>query len=63
MMPAQWHYYPEWSRDGRWLAMSVSPAHHQGEDWDLAIAPADGSRAPQRLTTGSGNDRLPDWKP
>lgn len=61
--PALWHYYPEWSRDGRWLAMSVSPAHHQGEDWDLAIAPADGSRPPQRLTTGPGNDRLPDWKP
>lgn len=61
--PAMWHYYPEWSRDGRWLAMSVSPQHHQGEDWDLAIAPADGSRPPQRLTIGAGNDRLPDWKP
>lgn len=61
--PALWHYYPEWSRDGRWLAMSVSPAHHEGEDWDLAIAPADGSRPPQRLTIGPGNDRLPDWKP
>ncbi len=61
--PARWHYYPEWSRDGRWLAMSISPEHHQGEDWDLAIAPADGSRPPQRLTTGAGNDRLPDWKP
>ncbi len=58
-----WHYYPEWSPDGRWLTMSVSPAHHEGEDWDLAIAPADGSRPPQRLTTGPGNDRLPDWKP
>lgn len=61
--PGMWHYYPDWSRDGRWLAMSVSPAHHKGEDWDLAIAPADGSRPPQRLTTGAGNDRLPDWKP
>jgi len=61
--PALWHYYPEWSRDGRWLALSVSPAHHEGEDWDLAIAPADGSRPPQRLTSGPGNDRLPDWKP
>jgi len=58
-----WHYYPDWSRDGKWIALSVSPQHHQGEDWDLAIAPADGSRPPVRLTTGPGNDRLPDWKP
>jgi len=60
--PVLWHYYPEWSGDGRWLALSVSPAHHEGEDWDLAIAPADGSRPLQRLTSGPGNDRLPDWK-
>jgi len=58
----RWHYYPDWSKDGSLLAFSVSPAHHQGEDWDLAIAAPDGSRY-QRLTTGPGNDRLPDWKP
>lgn len=62
-MASQWHYYPEWSPDGRWLALSVSPAHHEGEDWDLAMAPGDGSRPPQKLTSGAGNDRLPDWKP
>jgi TolB protein len=61
--PSRWHYYPEWSRDGRLLVMSVSPAHHDGEDWDLAIMSTDGSRPYQRLTTGPGNDRLPDWKP
>jgi Tol biopolymer transport system component len=60
--PKRWHYYPDWSKDGAWLAFSVSPAHHQGEDWDLAIAAPDGSKY-QRLTTGPGNDRLPDWKP
>ena len=59
----RWHYYPKWSADGRWLALSVSPAHHQGEDWDLAIMPADGSRPAVRLTMGAGNDRGPDWKP
>jgi TolB protein len=58
-----WHYYPDWSNDGKWIALSVSPQHHKGEDWDLAIAPADGSRPPQKLTAGPGNDRLPDWKP
>lgn len=63
VMPNMWHYYPDWSKDGGWVALSVSPKHHEGEDWDLAIAPADGSRPPQRLTTGPGNDRLPDWKP
>ena len=60
---SRWHYYPAWSADGRWLALSVSPAHHEGEDWDLALVSADGSRPLQRLTTGPGNDRLPDWKP
>jgi Tol biopolymer transport system component len=60
--PARWHYYPDWSPDGRLIAFSVSPEHHKGEDWDLAIVAPDGSRY-QRLTTGPGNDRLPDWKP
>jgi len=61
--PKLWHYYPDWSRDGRLLAFSVSPQHHEGEDWDLAIASTDGSRPYQKLTTGPGNDRVPDWKP
>lgn len=61
--PRRWHYYPTFSRDGRLLVMSVSPQHHKGEDWDLAIASVDGSRPYQRLTTGRGNDRVPDWKP
>ena len=60
--PKRWHYYPDWSKDGNWIAFSVSPQHHDGEDWDLAIAAPDGSKY-QRLTTGPGNDRLPDWKP
>jgi TolB protein len=61
--PGRWHYYPDWSKDGRLLAFSVSPAHHEGEDWDLAIVSTDGSRPYQRLTSGPGNDRLPDWRP
>ena len=60
--PKRWHYYPDWSPDGKWIAFSVSPEHHQGEDWDLAIVSPDGSGY-RRLTTGPGNDRLPDWKP
>jgi Tol biopolymer transport system component len=58
-----WTYYPDWSSDAKWIALSVSPQHHQGEDWDLAIVPADGSAPLRKLTTGPGNDRLPDWKP
>jgi Tol biopolymer transport system component len=61
--PKRWAYYPDWSKDGKLIAFSVSPQHHDGEDWDLAIVPADGSRPVQKLTTGPGNDRLPDWKP
>jgi TolB protein len=61
--PARWHYYPDWSPDGQLLAISTSPEHHAGEDWDLAIADPSRTRPVQRLTRGSGNDRLPDWKP
>ena len=61
--PKRWVYYPDWSKDGKLIALSVSPQHHDGEDWDLAIVPADGSRPLQKLTTGPGNDRLPDWRP
>ena len=61
--PKRWAYYPDWSKDGKWIALSVSPQHHEGEDWDLAIVPADGSGPVRKLTTGPGNDRLPDWRP
>jgi TolB protein len=62
--PKLWLYYPAYSPDGRTLAFSVSPEHHRGEDWDLALvstASPDGSF--QRLTSGPGNDRLPHWRP
>jgi Tol biopolymer transport system component len=61
--PTRWHYYPDWSPDGQLLAISTSPEHHEGEDWDLAIADPSRTRPLQRLTRGDGNDRLPDWKP
>lgn len=61
--PGRWIYYPDWSPDNRLLAVSVSPEHHEGEDWDLAILDPSRATPMQRLTTGAGNDRLPDWKP
>jgi len=60
---SRWHYYPDWSPDNRLLAVSTSPQHHEGEDWDLAIVDPARILPVQRLTTGAGNDRLPDWKP
>jgi TolB protein len=60
---ARWQYYPDWSPDNRLLALSTSPQHHEGEDWDLAMADPSRDTPLQRLTTGAGNDRLPDWKP
>jgi TolB protein len=60
---SRWHYYPDWSPDSRLLAISVSPEHHAGEDWDLAIADPSRQAPLRKLTTGAGNDRLPDWKP
>jgi len=60
---SRWVYYPDWSPDNRLLAVSTSPEHHDGEDWDLAIVDSARVLPIQRLTTGAGNDRLPDWKP
>jgi Tol biopolymer transport system component len=57
-----WSYYPDFSRDGRYVALSVSPEHHEGEDWDLAIVRANDPGRIVRLTRGAGNDRLPDWR-
>ncbi len=60
-VPGLWTYYPAWSPDMTRLVFSVSPEHHDGENWDLAIIdPATGQWT--RLTQGAGNDRLPDWK-
>lgn len=59
----RWHYYPDWSPDNRWLAVSTSPEHHQGENWDLAILDPTRAMPARRLTSGAGNDRLPDWRP
>jgi TolB protein len=56
-----WSYYPAWSPDQTRLAFSVSPAHHDGENWDLAVVDVSTGRW-TRLTEGPGNDRLPDWK-
>lgn len=56
-----WSYYPSWSPDQQRVAFSVSPEHHKGENWDLAVADVS-TGAWSRLTHGPGNDRLPDWK-
>jgi TolB protein len=62
--PSLWLYYPVFSPDGERVAFAVSPQHHQGEDWDLAIVSTQSPATTfQRLTVGPGNDRLPSWKP
>jgi TolB protein len=57
-----WSYYPDYSPDGRYIAFSVSPEHHEGEDWDLAVMDRQTGKW-SRLTSGHGNDRYPDWRP
>lgn len=59
----RWGYYPRVSPDGRWLVVSISPEHHDGEDWDLALVSTDDPSRVVPLTTGPGNDRLADWRP
>jgi hypothetical protein len=60
-VPGLWSYYPAWSPDMTRLTFAVSPEHHDGENWDLAVIDvATGQWT--RLTQGPGNDRLPDWK-
>lgn len=58
-----WSYYPSYSPDGRYVAFSVSPAHHAGEDWDLAVMDLQKPGAVIKVTTGAGNDRVPTWRP
>lgn len=58
-----WSYYPDYSPDGKLIAFSVSPEHHRGEDWDLALMDPAKPGTFVRLTHGPGNDRVPDWKP
>lgn len=58
-----WSYYPDYSPDGKWLAFSVSPEHHEGEDWDLAVMDANKPGPFTRVTAGRGNDRVPEWRP
>jgi TolB protein len=58
-----WSYYPDYSPDGRYLAFSVSPEHHQGEDWDLALIDLQKPGTVLSLSSGRGNDRYPDWRP
>jgi TolB protein len=60
--PRLWSYYPDYSPDGQYLVFSVSPEHHQGEDWDLALMDVK-TREWTRLTSGRGNDRVPQWRP
>jgi TolB protein len=58
-----WSYYPDYSPDGRFLAFSVSPEHHEGEDWDLVVMDLQKAGTFTRVTSGRGNDRVPDWRP
>ena len=61
--PRLWSYYPDYSPDGRYVVFSVSPEHHQGEDWDLALVDLQQPGKFTRLTSGPGNDRVPRWRP
>ena len=54
---------PSWSHDGKWLVATGTPVTGKGEDWDLILLLPDPPGAAFRLTTGSSNDRAPEWMP
>ena len=59
-----WSYYPRVSPDGQWLALSLSPEHHEGENWDLAlVSTTDPSRrlAQARLRAAEEAAGRDDW--
>lgn len=58
-----WSYYPTGTPADGPVAFSVSPAHHDGEDWDIALVDKASPEGFRRLTSGRGNDRVPAWKP
>ena len=60
--PKLWAYYPAFSADGRFLTFSISPEHHEGEDWDIALMDLTKPGRFVRVTSGPGNDRLADWR-
>src|SRR5262245_31771426 len=53
------------SPDGKWVVFSVNEPAYDEKDQvvDLWIAPADGSAAPRRLTSGKGAESDPAWSP
>src|SRR5205085_5346722 len=50
---------PVFSRDGRRIAFSRS----NGNDWDVFVAPADGSGEPARITMMPEDDLVTGWSP
>lgn len=58
-----WSYYPDYHPQGGPMVISVSPEHHEGEDWDLALVDPAQPDVFVKLTEGAGNDRVPEWKP
>lgn len=59
--PNAHNYDPVFSSDGLTLAFA-STVVRDPEQWDLFIAKVDGRELVQ-LTSGSANDRFPDWRP
>ena len=62
-----WARDPAWSPDGEYIAFGHNPNtgeenRHDGE-WDIWVAPSDGSSTSVRLTDSPGLDGWPDWSP
>lgn len=56
---------PQVSPDGKWVVFNVTEPSYTETDVvnDLWIAPADGSAAPRRLTSGKGSESGYQWSP
>ena len=55
-------YFPSWSPDGQWITYHTNVSSGENGDRNIVLISADGLRE-KMLTTDSGQERMPHWRP